>query len=118
MAIRVRLAILIFGFALCQRILEKVYKVITEFGAPVFDLQIDDLCKPGNVFQIGIAPRRIDILTSISGVEFADAYRDQFIVELDGMKLPFLSLENLIKNKEKSGRPKDLEDVKELKNLL
>ena len=97
---------------------KKTFDSIVKFGAPLFDLRIEDLCKVGNVFQIGIAPRRIDILTGISGVLFEEAKEDYIQVELDGMNLPFISLEKLIKNKESTGRDKDKIDLKNLKKHL
>ncbi len=96
----------------------KVFDVINKFGAPLFDLSVEDLQKSGNVFQIGVAPRRIDILTSISGVEFSDAYDDHIDIEMDGLLLPFISLKKLIQNKEATGRSKDIEDVEKLKKLM
>jgi predicted nucleotidyltransferase len=97
---------------------KKTFDSIVKFGAPLFDLKIDDLCKTGNVFQIGTAPRRIDILTGISGVLFNEAKDDFIELELDGMKLPFISLEKLIRNKEATGRDKDKIDLKNLKKHL
>lgn len=97
---------------------KKVYQALIKFGAPLFDLTAEDLHQLGNVFQIGIAPRRIDILTGISGVEFAEAKEDFIRLELYGMELPFISLEKLIINKEASGRDKDLIDLKNLRKLL
>jgi len=96
---------------------KKVYQAIIRFGAPLFDLTVEDLHKSGNVFQIGIAPRRIDILTGISGVDFSEAKEDFIQLELYGMELPFISLEKLIINKEASGRDKDLIDLKKLRKL-
>jgi hypothetical protein len=96
---------------------KKVYQAIIKFGAPLFDLTIEDLYHPGNVFQIGIAPRRIDILTGISGVEFSEAKEDFIQLEVYGMELPFISLKKLIINKEASGRDKDLIDLKKLRKL-
>ncbi len=66
------------------------------------------------VFQIGVAPRRIDILTSISGVSYSEVVDNKFYVEIDGMRLPFIPLDKLIKNKESTGRLKDKEDIKML----
>lgn len=51
-----------------------VYRVLAEFGAPLHDLTIADLSNPGMVFQIGVEPSRIDILTAISGVTFGNAF--------------------------------------------
>ena len=94
---------------------EKVYECLVKFGAPLFDLKPEDLCVTGNVFQIGIAPRRIDILTGISGVKFQDAKKDLIKVEMEGIRLPFLSFNHLLINKETSGRDKDIIDLKRLR---
>lgn len=55
----------------------RVLEALADFGAPLTDLTIDDLSKPGTIFQIGVPPLRIDIITKIDGVEFADAWRDR-----------------------------------------
>jgi hypothetical protein len=71
--------------------------------------------EPGIVFQIGVAPRRIDFLTSIDGVTFIEAYEDKEEVELEGLTIPFLSKGHLIRNKEATGREKDKLDARQLK---
>ena len=68
----------------------------------------------GIIFQIGVAPRRIDLITHIDGVDFNEAYPSRKIIDMEGLKLPFISKENLIKNKKSTGREKDLVDVKYL----
>lgn len=93
---------------------EKVLKALKDFGAPMFDLTLDDLSSPGIVFQIGLPPRRIDFLTSISGVDFDKCWDDRMEVEVDGLSLNFLSKSWLIANKRATGRPKDLLDADEL----
>ncbi len=90
---------------------EKTWRALKSFGAPLFDLSIDDLSEPDNVFQIGVAPRRIDLLTAISGVGFDDAWKNRVSVTLWGMQFSVLSREDLIANKLAAGRPKDLVDV-------
>ena len=90
---------------------EKTWRALKSFGAPLFDLSIDDLSEPDNVFQIGVAPRRIDLLTAISGVGFDDAWKNRVPVTLWGMQFSVLSREDLIANKLAAGRPKDLADV-------
>ena len=90
---------------------EKTWRALKCFGAPLFDLSIDDLSEPDNVFQIGVAPRRIDLLTAISGVGFDDAWKNRVSVTLWGMQFSVLSREDLIANKLAAGRPKDLADV-------
>jgi len=63
------------------------------------------------VFQIGVAPRRIDILTSLSGVPFDEAWAKREAVLTAGLTLPVLSREHLVVNKKAAGRPQDLADV-------
>ena len=66
----------------------------------------------GMVFQIGIVPRRIDILTSIDGIEcFESVWSERSFVELEGLKIPLIGREHLIRNKKALGRPQDLADV-------
>lgn len=94
---------------------KKIYKSLSEFGAPLSDITDKTFVEKGIVFQIGIAPRRIDILTYIDGVNFSDAFQAKEEIELENLKLPFISKENLIKNKQATGREKDKLDVKYLK---
>ena len=94
---------------------DKVYRALADFGAPLNDLDKKDLEKPGNVFQIGVAPNRIDILTSIDGVVFDEAYEGRGTVEIVGIKIPVISKHHLIENKITVGRPQDLVDIQKLK---
>ena len=92
----------------------KVYNSVVEFGAPVSDVSPEDFAQDSIVFQIGVYPRRIDILTSIDGVDFAEAYQNRNVVEIDGLPIPFISKTHLIKNKSASGRDKDKVDLRYL----
>ncbi|EMI58122.1 MULTISPECIES: nucleotidyltransferase [Rhodopirellula] len=92
----------------------KVYRVLAEFGAPLHDLTVDDLATPGMVFQIGVEPSRIDILTAISGVAFDDAWENKLHLELDDIKLNVIGRDDLIVNKRACGRPKDIADAETL----
>jgi predicted nucleotidyltransferase len=92
----------------------KVYCVLADFGAPLHDLTVDDLSTPGMVFQIGVEPSRIDILTAISGVAFDDAWENRMYIELDDIKLNVIGREDLIVNKRACGRPKDIADAESL----
>ena len=84
---------------------------LAAFGAPLDDLTIDDLSKPGIVFQIGVEPSRIDILTAISGVQFEDAWENRVLIEMEDVCFHVIGRQDLIINKLASGRPKDLADV-------
>jgi hypothetical protein len=90
-----------------------VWKALLEFGAPVSDVGIvrEDLEKPGFVIQIGQPPRRIDLLTGISGVTFAEAWPNRVLHTVGDLSIPFLGQGDLIRNKRASGRPKDLVDL-------
>ncbi len=92
----------------------RVLKALSAFGAPAEELSGLDLTTPDLVFQIGVEPSRIDILTSIDGVEFEEAYRSRTTARIDGLEVPVLGREALIRNKRVVGRPKDLADVAEL----
>ena len=94
----------------------RVWRALVRFGAPVTatGLTEHDLAKPDTVYQIGVPPRRIDVLTSISGVSFDDAWRFRIEVPWRGRCVAFLGLDQLLQNKRSAGRPKDLLDVTEL----
>lgn len=85
------------------------------FGAPLEQIEIDDFSKEGIIFQIGVIPRRIDIITKIDGVTYEEADEDKITVEVEGLMLPVISLDKLIKNKMATGREKDKLDIKILK---
>ena len=95
---------------------EKLIKSLKKIGAPIGDLEPSDFTEPDIVFQIGVAPRRIDFLTSIDGVNFAEAEKDKLIIKINDIEVPIISVENLIKNKKATSRPKDLLDIESLKN--
>ena len=91
---------------------EKVYKALGEFGAPLEQIDKDSFSEKGIIFQIGVAPCRIDIITQIDGIEFEQAYPKRKEIEIDGIKFPIISKEDLIHNKESTGREKDKLDSK------
>ena len=94
-----------------------IYESIAEFGAPLNGISQEAFSKEGIIFQIGVPPRRIDIITKIDGVDFKQAYNDKEDIEIEDLIIPFISKDNLIKNKESTGRDKDILDVKYLKNI-
>ncbi|MFH1278828.1 MAG: hypothetical protein ABIK65_10670 [Candidatus Eisenbacteria bacterium] len=93
---------------------ERVLKALVRFGAPLHDLRIEDLRTSEVVYQIGVPPRRIDILTSIDGVPFDEAWPRRLDLEIEGLRFPVLGREEMIRNKRASGRPQDLADVERL----
>lgn len=90
---------------------KKVWKALEKFGAPLFDLTLEDLQTLGIVFQIGIVPNRIDIITQIDGVEFSEAFQNHESVVIENLTVPILSRPFLLRNKKSTGRAKDLNDV-------
>ena len=93
----------------------KIYKALARFDAPLDQINIDDFSIEGIIFQIGVIPRRIDIITKIDGVTYEEANEDKIIVEVEGLKIPVISLDKLIKNKMSTGREKDELDIKTLR---
>ena len=92
----------------------RVYRSLVAFGAPLQEIDESTFATPGIVFQIGVAPRRIDIITTISGVGFAEAYDHGQVIEIEGLPIPVLSLDDLIRNKRATGRDKDRLDADRL----
>ena len=97
---------------------KRVIRSLNRFGAPLFDVSEEEFAREGIVFQIGVAPRRIDIITAIDGVEFRSAHGQKLEISVEAMSIPVLSLEDLIKNKESTGREKDSLDAKMLKKRM
>lgn len=95
----------------------KVFKALSEFGVPLDEIGTNSFEQKGIMFQIGVAPCRIDIITEISGdIDFQSARNRAKQVEIEDISLNILSIEDLIKNKEATGRPKDIVDANRLKN--
>ena len=92
-----------------------VYVALKEFGAPLANLTADDFTHQDYFYQMGIPPLRVDIMMSIPGVEFEEAWKNREVVELDKLKIPFISRSDLIRAKEASGRPQDKIDIDRLK---
>ena len=93
---------------------KKILSSLISFGSSTSGLTEITFMQKGIIFQIGVAPRRIDLITHIDGVDFDDAYPSRKIIAMEGLNLPFISKENLIKNKKSTGRDKDRIDVKYL----
>ncbi len=91
----------------------RVFQALADFGAPLaaLNVSLSDLSNPEGVIQIGLPPRRIDILTSISGVDFQSAWERRVTFRFSDLLVPVLGRGDLIVNKRAAGRPKDLVDV-------
>lgn len=93
---------------------DRVWQAFIQFGAPLQDLGPADLQEPDIVIQFGVSPVRIDILTSLSGLDFQSAWERRETVQLSGLQVPVLAREDLILNKRTTGRLQDLADVEAL----
>lgn len=91
---------------------ERILKAIDAFGFGEF--RLTDLTTEGNVIQFGQPPLRIDLLTSIDGVRFADCYADRKEVVFDGLSMNFIGYHDLVKNKRATGRHRDLDDIEHI----
>jgi predicted nucleotidyltransferase len=96
---------------------EKLVQVLKEFGFDVEELKKELFLKEDQIVRLGEPPLRIEILTSISGVHFGECYPRRTKVLMDGLRVNLISLDHLKKNKEASGRPKDLDDLEHLQEL-
>lgn len=96
---------------------EKVYAALVDFGAPLADVTPGDFAVDGVIFQIGVAPCRIDIINKIDGLTYSDAAPRAIGKVIDGVPVRVLSIDDLIVNKRASGRTKDLADAEVLEGL-
>ncbi len=93
----------------------RVLAAIQQFGFGSLGLTADDFTAPARVIQLGHEPNRIDLMTSISGVGFEDAWQSRVAGELDGIPVNFIGREALLRNKDAAGRGKDRIDAEELR---
>jgi len=92
------------------------YSALAQFGAHLADATVADFANPGTIFQIGVAPFRIDLICDIDGVTFDKAWEtsESSLVD-DEIPVRYISSDNLIANKLAAGRPQDLLDVDKLR---
>lgn len=91
----------------------RVFAALQSFGAPLAAHRVSaaDLAVEGTIYQLGLPPRRIDILTRIDGVPFEEAWATRAVRAVEGLDVAFLGRDALLRNKRAAGRPKDLADV-------
>jgi hypothetical protein len=96
---------------------QRVWRALSCFGAPLSDhcVTVRDFAAPGTVYQMGLPPMRIDVLTHIDGVVFDQAWDSRIVAVVGGLPLPFLGRRELIRNKRAAGRKKDLQDLELLR---
>jgi len=92
-----------------------VLRALADFGLGSLDISVNDLSTPGKVIQLGYEPNRIDLMTSVTGVTFDEAWTERASGELDGVPVNFIGRAALLRNKEATGRAKDLIDAIELR---
>ena len=95
---------------------DRMLAVLDEFGFGSLNLSREDFVQPGWVIQLGNPPNRIDLLTSVSGLQFADSFLSRTIILTHELPISFVSLPDLLRNKQASGRAQDLADIQELSN--
>ncbi len=95
---------------------QNIHKALDEFGVP-FAIEPDIFLEPNSVLQIGIEPNRIDILTDIDGLTFAKAWKNRQLANFNSIEAYTLAIQDLIKNKKASNRPKDRLDLAQLQEL-
>ncbi len=95
---------------------DKVWAALQRFGVPMEALGFSrsDLAAPSTAVQIGLPPRRIDLLTDLTGVDFESAWGARVTLSMQGVNVPFLGREDLLKNKRSTGRTRDLADLEAL----
>ena len=92
----------------------KIIKALDQFGFGSLEVKEAEFTIPDQMLQLGHPPGRIDILTTLPGVEFSECYVARMVVEIDGVYVNFIDLDNLKKNKRATGRHQDLADLENL----
>jgi hypothetical protein len=96
---------------------ERMLKALIDFGFGSVDINVDDFLKKDSVVQLGVPPNRIDIMTSVTGLDFDDAWSEKKEINFEGENINFISLHHLRINKKETGRDKDNLDLKNLPNI-
>ena len=94
---------------------ERIIQSIKDFGFESLQLVPQDFLNPDNIIQLGYPPNRIDLITYLSGVDFNSCFDKRQMVNIDGLNVNFISIEDLLENKKKTGRHQDLADIEKLK---
>lgn len=90
---------------------EAVFNALHEFGAPLSGLTPKDFAEEGFFFQMGVPPVRVDVLMGIPGIQFEECWNRRTETDFDGLKVIFISKQDLIVSKRAAGRPQDLIDA-------
>ena len=95
---------------------KRMVRAFAKFGFESLGVKAADFEKPDRMVQMGVPPNRIDVLTSLAGVDFAACFKKRVIVEIDGVPVNFIDMEHLKINKRAAGRLQDLADVENLES--
>lgn len=93
---------------------QRLLRALSDFGFGAADLAVDDFTTPGRVVQLGIAPNRVDLMTAIDGVSFADAWTGRVSGRFGAVPVFYIGKAELVRNKRATGRAQDLADVEAL----
>jgi hypothetical protein len=93
----------------------RTFRALARFGAPLREATAKDFCDPDAIYQLGVAPNRIDIIMGIAGVSFTEAWADRVETTYAGVPICLMGKATLIKAKQASGRPQDLLDLEKLR---
>ena len=97
---------------------ENLYSALTEFGAPLKDITVKDFANKKTIYQIGVAPVRIDIMASISGQTFPEAWKNRRKTKYADIAINIIGVKDLIRSKKNTGRPLDLNDIAQLRHRM
>jgi hypothetical protein len=93
---------------------QKILKTLSDFGVGLLGFKLEDFLVEGRVNQLGVPPVRIDIITSIDGVQFDEAYARRSDIVVKGLNISLIGFDDLLTNKKISGRPRDIDDLNNL----
>lgn len=93
---------------------DNVLNALGEFGFGSLGLKATDFLESDQIIQLGYPPNRIDILTTLTNINFENCYNARVVVDIQGLRINFIDLENLKQNKRATGRPQDLADAQNL----
>ncbi|MCH7227487.1 nucleotidyltransferase [Haloferula sp. A504] len=96
----------------------RLREAMLKFGAWLSHMDVGDFSQPGVMFQIGVPPVRVDLLTSVPGLEFPGCWTRREAVRIGGIEVPFLGLDDLILAKQRAGRDQDLLDLEKLRRRI
>lgn len=104
-----------FGWRSTRKNIDRILSALQLFGMHDPTLTPDVFNQENFVLRMGIPPIRIELLTGIDGVEFPESYQRRITAQIDGIELPIIAKEDLIRNKKASGRHKDFDDLEHLR---